>query len=178
MNTQELGEQYQRKTDQELLRLALEPEDLTQEARVALTSELVRRNIDGETSLAGALQEERERKAEEERNIGRLFLFHHLGIGRMRFGKSSRVRDSLTGREQFKTTVFIVFFWFPLVPTGTYVVERRKDMPDKLTGLEKLPLDWEQVLKVWVVAAGSLLALIWLIKLLSSDAFWKLVHHS
>ena len=32
--------------------------------------------------------------------------------------------------------------------------------------LEKLPLDWEQVLKVWVVASATLLAVIWVFELL------------
>jgi len=69
--------------------------------------------------------------------------------------------------EQFTTTVFIVIFFFPLIPTGTYLAERKRELLSiRPTFLEKLPLDWEQVLKVWVVASGSLLALIWLFKLL------------
>ncbi len=67
--------------------------------------------------------------------------------------------------ERFTTTVFVVFFYFPLVPTGTYLAERERGFfANPITFLEKLPLDWEQVLKVWVVAAGSLLALIWVFK--------------
>jgi hypothetical protein len=42
-------------------------------------------------------------------------------------------------------------------------------LPDELTELQKLPLDWEQILTVWVVAAGAILGSIWLIKLVSSD---------
>jgi hypothetical protein len=33
-----------------------------------------------------------------------------------------------------------------------------------MTVLEKLAFDWEQVLKVWVVAAAALLAVIWALK--------------
>jgi len=55
--------------------------------------------------------------------------------------------------------VFIVLFCFPLIPTGTYLVERKRGyFQDKLTVLEKLRLDWEQILKIWVVATGSILA--------------------
>lgn len=54
--------------------------------------------------------------------------------------------------------------------------ERKRVLPDKLVGIEKLPLDWEQILRVWVVAAGSILAFIWLIKIVSSDAVWRLIH--
>jgi hypothetical protein len=72
--------------------------------------------------------------------------------------------------------VFIVMLCFPLIPTGTYLVERKRDVPDAVTGIEKLRLDWEQILKVWVVAAGSILLIVWLIKIISSDAVWGLVH--
>ncbi len=55
--------------------------------------------------------------------------------------------------------MFIVLFCFPLIPTGTYLVERKRGyFQDKLTVLEKLRLDWEQILKIWVVAIGSILA--------------------
>jgi len=56
-------------------------------------------------------------------------------------------------------------FWLPLIPTGTYLVERKRKFPsNEMTILKKLPLDWEQVLEVWVVAATILLALILVIK--------------
>jgi hypothetical protein len=35
------------------------------------------------------------------------------------------------------------------------------DFCHQMTVLEKLAFDWEQVLKVWVVAAATLLAVIW-----------------
>lgn len=176
MNIQELGEEYRDKTDKELLRLALTREQLTPEANVALTGELVRRRIESEAHLDAAQQEEQERKAENDRSLGTLGFFPLFGVGRMRFGKGSYVYDSETGLERFKTTVFVVLFCFPLIPTGTYLVERKRVLPDDVTGLEKLRLDGEQVLKVWVIAAGSILAFIWLIKLASSDAVWTLVH--
>ena len=75
--------------------------------------------------------------------------------------------DRETGKERFKTTVFVVLFWHPLIPTGTFLVEReRAFLSNEMTVLKRLPLDWEQVLKVWVVAAGTLLAVIWAFKLL------------
>jgi hypothetical protein len=176
MNIQELGEEYREKTDRELLRLALTAEQLTPEAKVVLTGELLRRRIDTEDHLDAVRQEEQERKTENERNIGRLFLVSAFGVGRMRFGKADLVCDAKTGIERFKTTIFIVLFCFPLIPTGTYLAERKPVRPDAVTGLEKLPLDWEQVLKVWIVAAGSILTFAWLIKLMSSDGVWKLIH--
>ena len=64
MNVQELGEEYRNKTDKELLRLALTPEDLTPEANVALKSELARRRIDSKTHLDTARREERAQSRE------------------------------------------------------------------------------------------------------------------
>lgn len=69
--------------------------------------------------------------------------------------------------ERFKTTVFLVLFWLPFVPTGTFLVERKREsLSDQMTVLERVPLDWEQVLKVWVVASATFLAAIWIFKLL------------
>jgi hypothetical protein len=68
--------------------------------------------------------------------------------------------------ERFRTTVFVVLFWPPLIPIGTYLVERKREfLSNQMTVLERLPLDWEQVLKGWIVTAGSILALIWIFRL-------------
>jgi hypothetical protein len=176
MNVQELGAEYRNKTNKELLRLALTPEQLTPEAQVALTAELATRGINGAASLDAARHEEEQRKADNDRELGTLGFVFPIGVGRMRFGKANRVYDPQTDIERFKTTIFIVLLCFPLIPTGTYLVERKRALPDKLTGIEKLPLDWEQVLRVWTVAAGSILGFICLIKVVSSDAAWRLVH--
>lgn len=69
MNVQEFGEAYRNKTDKELLRLALTPEELTPEANVALKSELARRRIDSGAHLDTARQDEKERKAENDRSL-------------------------------------------------------------------------------------------------------------
>lgn len=174
MNTQELGEEYRSKTDEELLRLALVPEELTDEARLALRGELARRRIGDEAHLDGARKEETERKAENDKNIGTLGFIHFLGIGRLRLGSADRTYDPETGIERFRTTVFVVLFCFPFIPRGTYFVERRRAFPDHLTILQKLPLDWEQVLRVWIVAVSTIFGFILFIKLLTSDAVWHL----
>jgi hypothetical protein len=176
MNVQELGEEYRNKTSNELLRLALAPEQLTPVAQVALAAELATRRISGKASLDAARNEEEQRKAANNRELGTLGFVFPPGVGRMRFGKANRVCDPETGVERFRTTVFIVLLCFPLIPTGTYLVERRRVLPDKLTGIEKLALDWEQVLRVWVVAAGSILGFVWLTKIVSSNGAWRLFH--
>ncbi len=167
MEMQDLIKEYESKTDDELLRLALDSEQLTPEATTALNNELAKRRISGSERL-DVLRAEREHcEAEQRKNPGSLFVVHPYGIGRKRFGKAEYEYSSETGMERFKTTVFIVLFWLPLLPTGTYFVERKKEfLSSEMTVLERLPLDWEQVLKVWILAAGSLLCLIWILRLL------------
>jgi hypothetical protein len=164
---QELAEEYQRRTDEELLRLAFDRTQLTPEASSILNDELSRRRINTTERLAVLNAEEEQRKDEQRNDAGKLFVIHPYGIGRRRFGKAERVYNPETGMERFRTTVFVVLFWLPLIPTGTFLVERERSfLSNQMTVLKRLPLDWEQVLKVWVVASASLLALIWIFKLL------------
>jgi hypothetical protein len=165
MESQDFAKEYQSKTDEELLRLELSSEELTPEANSALKVELARRKIDETDHLGSFREQEVQRLSEEARDPGRLFSIY--SFGRRRFGKGRYLYNSETGIERFTTTVFIILFYFPFIPTGTYLVERKREfLSNQITFLEKLPLDWEQILKVWVVAAGSLLALIWAFKLL------------
>jgi hypothetical protein len=155
---------YETRSDDDLLRLKVDSENLTQDASSALTSELAKRKIDSAERLNTFRDEERRRKEQDERNPGSLFLSLRLGIGRWHFGKADIVRDLNTGIERFRTTVFILVLWFPLIPTGTYLIQKKRGFfAGKVTILKKLPLDWPQVLKVWVVAAASLLTVIWIL---------------
>lgn len=167
MEIQELTEQYRNKTDEELLRLALDRKQLTPEANTVLNGELAIRRINNPERLNVFRTEEEQSKLEQSKNLGRLFIISPYGIGRKRFGKAERIYNPETGIERFKTTVFILLFWFPLIPTGTFLVERKREfLSSQFIVLEKLPLDWEQVLKVWVVGSAMLLAVIWFFKLL------------
>jgi hypothetical protein len=167
MEFQDFAKEYQSKSDEELLRLELVSEHLTPEATAALQDELVRRQINGTGRIDNFREQEAQRQKEQAKDPGRLFFVHTFGAGRGRFGKAHYVYDSETGMERFTTTVFVILFYFPLVPTGTYLAERKRGLfSNPIIFLEKLPLDWEQILRVWVVAAGSLLALIWIVKLL------------
>ena len=161
MEIQDLAEEYQAKTDEELLRLALDAADLTPEANLVLSNELSRRGIKTEDRLVSFRAEEQYRKEEASKHTGSLFIIHPFGIGHLRFGKADRVYNPTTGLERFKTTLFIVLFWFPLVPTGTFFVEKKRSLfSGKLTILRRLPLDWRQVRGVWGVAIGILLSII------------------
>lgn len=166
MEIQNLAEEYRSKTDEELLRLAADQQQLTPEANAVLNDEFARRRIN-DSELKAFRDEEEQQKQEQNRNPGKLFVLHAYGIGRKRFGKAERIYDPETRMERFKTTVFVVLFWLPVIPTGTFLVERKRAFfSNDMTVLERLPLDWEQVLRVWVVASAVLLVLIWVFKLL------------
>ena len=167
VEARDFAEEYRSKTNEELLRLALDPAQLIPEADAALNGELARRRINNTERLKAFREEEEQHKEEQIRDPGRLFVVHPYGIGRKRFGKAGRIYNPETGMERFKTTVFVVFLWLPLIPTGTFLVERKREfLSNQMTVLERIPLDWEQVLKVWVVASATLLAVIWAFKLL------------
>ena len=72
----DLASEYEAKSDEELLRLALESVELTPEANVALSAELSRRKINTREQLDEfQVQEQRRRKKEEEKNLGRYGCF-------------------------------------------------------------------------------------------------------
>jgi hypothetical protein len=165
MEYEQLVKSYEAKSEADLLRLRLDSKDLTPEATLALANELAKRKIDSAERLTAFQVEEQKRKERESRNPGNLFLHFRLGVGRWNFGKADRTYDQSTGVERFRTTVFVLILFFPLIPTGSYLVERKRSAPRKKTTiLEKVPLDWEQVLKVWVVSAACLLLLIWALR--------------
>jgi hypothetical protein len=163
MQYQDFVESYATKRNEELLRLSLDSENLTPEASAALTSELVKRGINSAEQRNSFREQEEQRKRQEARNPGQLFLVGHFGIGRWRFGKADYSYDPATGIEKFRTTVFVLLLYLPLIPTGSYLVQRKRgSFRSKMTILEKLPLDWGQVFRVWAVVLAGLVGLIWL----------------
>lgn len=88
-----------------------------------------------------------------------------FGIGKWHFGKADPEFDPATGIEQFRTTIFILLLYFPLIPTGSYLIRKKRGYFSKgIVIVEKLPLDWRQVLRVWAVAVCALWALILVLK--------------
>ena len=161
MEIQDLAEEYRGKTDEELLRLALAAADLTPEANLTLSNELSHRGINTAERLAPFREEEKKRQEEASKHTGSLFIIHPFGIGHFRFGKADRVYNPTSGLERFQTTIFIVLFWLPLIPTGTFLIEKKRSFfSQRFTVLRRLPLDWRQVRRVWGVAIGVLLSAI------------------
>jgi hypothetical protein len=167
MEIQEFAREYEIKTDDELLRLALDSADLAPEANNALNVELSKRQLNRPEELESFRREELNREEDIRKDLGKLWVAHSYGIGRWYFGKAEYSYNEDSGTEEFRTTLFIILFGCPLIPTGTFRVIRKKAwFSDKLTVIDRLPLDWEQILKVWLAAASIILILIWTLQLL------------
>jgi hypothetical protein len=167
MEIQEFAREYEVKTDDELLRLALDSADLIPEANDALNMELSKRQLNRPEELESFRREEFNREEEIRKDLGKLWVAHSYGIGRWYFGKAGYSYNEESGIEQFRTTVFIILFGCPLIPTGTFRVSRKKAwFSDKLTVIDRLSLDWEQIFKVWLAMVSIILIVIWTLKLL------------
>ena len=161
MEIQDLAEGYRGKTDEELLRLAVSAADLTPEANLMLSNELSRRGINTAERLVPFREEEKKRQEQASKHTGSLFIIHPFGIGHLRFGKADYLYNPVSGLERFQTTIFVMLFWFPLIPTGTFLIEKKRSFfSRRFTVLKRLPLDWRQVRRVWGVAIGVLLAVV------------------
>ena len=161
MEIQDLAEGYRGKTDEELLRLAVSAADLTPEANLMLSNELSRRGINTAERLVPFREEEKKRQEQASKHTGSLFIIHPFGIGHLRFGKADYLYNPASGLERFQTTIFVMLFWFPLIPTGTFLIEKKRSFfSRRFTVLKRLPLDWRQVRRVWGVAIGVLFAIV------------------
>jgi hypothetical protein len=74
--------------------------------------------------------------------------------------------DTTSGFEEYDATLWFVVYWFPLIPLGTYRIKRNRSRerwwnfnPD-IAILTKLPLNWEQILRTWLIAVSVLFAVI------------------
>jgi hypothetical protein len=151
--------EYKTKTNDELLRIALEAESLVPEARHALAAVLKDRQLDSPAALAKFREEERQRLHRERTTMSNLVLVVPAGMGRRMYGKKNRVAD------EYDTTLFIVFLWFPLIPLGTYRI--REASPKSFYVLDKKALDWRQVLATRLKAGAAVMAICLVIRLLA-----------
>jgi hypothetical protein len=165
METTDFAAEYQTKADEELLRINFDADKLTYEASLALSAELRARGLDKPEVIESFRKEEDARRKEEEERYAAAVFVDGKKIGRERFGKANYQFDPETRMETFTTTAFFVVFYLPLVPIATYRVRKKKGwLQSDYEMLEKLPLDWDQILTVWVVTAVVLLAALWTLK--------------
>jgi hypothetical protein len=155
---------YQHLTEDELLNIAEDREHLTDEARMALDAELVRRKLSSSNVGSYRLQQETANKADELERAARKFIFPY-GFGQMFFGKSNRQRDPSGLFEKYDSTLWFVVLWFPIFPMGTYTVRRNltkwlgMGFTSDEVAIERRSRNWEQILLTWIKALALLFAL-------------------
>jgi len=151
--------EYRTRTDDELLRIAAQSESLIPDAQRALATILKDRRLDSPATLMQFQEEERQRSYRETTSLTDLVLFVPPGMGRRMYGKKNRVGN------EYDTTLFIVFLWFPLIPLGTYRI--REASQRSFCVLDRKLMDWKQVFLTWVKAAVIVIAISVAIRLLA-----------
>lgn len=160
--------EYHNLTEDELLHIAGERDQLTADARSQLDAELVRRRISEAEILSYGVEFKAADEAERARAKRMISgsSFDRSGIGTRFFGKSNLQRDPSGSFEEYDSTKWFVFLWFPVFPIGTFRVRRTisyllgipfKSYPE---ALERHTRDWEQILWTWIIAMSLLFAFI------------------
>ncbi len=96
--------EYQHLTEDEILHLAEDREQLTDDARLALDVELSRRRLAPSDIGAYRIEREAADKAEKLKNVVR-FNIHSVSLGKKFLGKANRRRDPSGLFEQYDTTL-------------------------------------------------------------------------
>ncbi len=148
-----LAEHYRELDDDALLRLSLDRDQLTPEAAQALETEMSLRGLtraDAEMVAARDRGFDRKRAHEQGWKTGGGLTGRNTAL----FGNWN-VEKKLGG-ETYTATKFFAIGPFPLIPLGTYRLLRTSHRRwwEWLFGrncriVEKLPLDWNQVLYTW-----------------------------
>jgi hypothetical protein len=155
---QELVDQYRKKTDEELLRLARDREQLTPEANSALTDELARRKIAAGRLGAFSKEEERQRRKDAFR--------------------SRRRRARVAGRWWSRFQLFavyaiglLVYHFLPLkIPTGWEDAAVVTFLCTVAIGF--MFQGYRKRLSYWVSLAIAAVAQLWVTKVLNPKAHW------
>jgi hypothetical protein len=155
--------EYTRLTDDEILHLAEEYDELTDEAKQALDLELHRRNI-SVADVAAYHAESQRLSPPSDPGLLWANAYPSHGMGRRIFGKSNYSHDPGSDFEEFNTTLWFLIFWLPVIPLASYTVKREihhgwgRFVPRKMWIVRKLPRNWGQILSTWLKAAVLLLA--------------------
>ena len=150
---------YQQLSDDEILNLARDISDLTDEAKDALKLEIARRNLSSEdvqryATETGILEDSENRRRQK-------LLNPTFSRNKEFFGRANFVRDNGSGSQEYDATLWFVVFWFPLIPLGAYRVRRRGGwwrnfLIPNIEVVAKLPLNWEQIFRTWLIAVSFL----------------------
>ena len=101
--------------------------------------------------------------AQDFKSFGRVRLYR--GIGRNFYGRSNYAQDSQFQIEEFDTTFWFVFLYFPLIPLRSCRIRRKyrsrwNVFASKTYQLvHRLPRNWGQILLTWATAIVVLVLL-------------------
>lgn len=153
---------YQYLTRDELLNLAQQRDQLTDEARFELDSEIGKRKI-AAIEISGYARETLAQRDAAERRRKRSRTYYE-GRNNRFIGKTNPKLDARLRVEEFDTTLWLVIL-ISVFPLASYRIRRRhrrwwNPFPSaRLHVLETKPRDWEQILWTWVKTAAILLGL-------------------
>jgi len=160
---------YQKLTDDELTQVASEG-GFTEEAHRALEVELARRKISSET--ISELHKEQEQEKTASRAVR---TFSLRGTGTCFFGRNYLSLEDEEKNIQVRTKWFALF-GFPVFPIASYRITYSTRSKFKLWWgakgdyVDRIPLQWSQVLATWSKALVTVLVL-WLV------LTWHWRHH-
>lgn len=169
----DLKSTYEQFADDELLKLAGEREQLMEDARLALESEMRRRGLVQADILTFNSEIE---QAEAERNTADIGVFHPYGIGKRFYGRQNRFADAMSGTEEYDTTLWVVALWFPLVPLCSVRIRRKTGTVGSFLQhgafevVQPKPRDWGQIFKTWTLAVIAGTAVLFGLKVLLESA--------
>jgi|GEM_PF-2401504 len=156
---------YESLSDDQVLKLAGEKDQLLDEAQLALDKEIKRRNM-----TVAHIDEYKNalRLATLRQQIGKLYTIR--SIGKKFFGIDNYISDEQAQREEFDTTLWFLILWFPVIPVMTVRI-RKEISPRSLfwawktydfVALEKKSHNWFQICKTWSIALGVLLVILFI----------------
>ncbi|HEY2363984.1 MAG TPA: hypothetical protein VGK36_22885 [Candidatus Angelobacter sp.] len=166
------AEAYQRLSDDEILRLAADRENLLEEARQVLDGELRRRGLTASSIAEYQCDVE---QAGMRQQLGNLPFMLPYGLGKRLYGKRARAVDPRSRWEEFDTTLWMIIFWVPLIPIATYRVRRplRKTVISnplasyKFTAVCRKDRDWRLILPTWgwfCLTVVALIGVLWILE--------------
>jgi hypothetical protein len=115
--------EYQLLTDDELLHLAEERNQLADNARVAPNVEISRRRLSPPDLDSYQRQRAEADKADQLRRVTPQLL-PAVGLGKKFLGKANRRRDPSGLFEHYETALWFIVLGFPVFPIASYTVRR------------------------------------------------------
>jgi hypothetical protein len=168
MKTEDFAAQDQALSDEAITQLAGEG-GLRPEADIALKAEMRRRSIGANEIRA---LRERQEKAKLQMTVGHN-PYDYRGSGLQLRG--DKFLDE-TDRHRGVSTVtrWIVFFYMPIIPIGSYRIKRSANSGNNPEIIGKVNLQWDQVFRGWKTTALVLLAITCAFQLFD----WWMISHS